>query len=98
MTLKRDAFLRFGGSTRIYKVTEAQETKTEPAPNPAPAATRKRSSGFISGGSLDTTETVVAGPRLSIESHWEKSAGALGDSSKSEKFMKLLGARKKPKS
>ena len=65
---------------------------------PSPSGTSRSAGGFKSGGVIyDTEEHLQLAPRESIETHWEKQASSLGDANKSEKFLKLLGARKKPK-
>jgi len=50
----------------------------------------------VSAGLMNVEEKVETGKRVAIEDHWEAQAASLGGG-RNEKFMKLLGARKKPK-
>ncbi len=84
------------GSTQAE--TQRPVTAAEQSVPSMLALGRKRSAagGFVSGGQLDLDEKVELGKRVAIESHWEQNAGQLGGG-QSEKFLKLLGARKKQK-
>mmetsp|Transcript_13622 Transcript_13622/g.16274 ORF Transcript_13622/g.16274 Transcript_13622/m.16274 type:complete len:243 (+) Transcript_13622:26-754(+) len=95
--------LEFGESSRSYYVKGIEpsgKTIAEKSSDCNEAATAGAKRKYYEAGYLDTKDDGAlpsSGKRVKPKAHWESTAKAFGDTAKHEKFLRLLGGKKKKK-